>query len=129
MTFKPCGQYSPAGAGSSQALPRWHDGALYWLVDGGLIATTDKGETWKKISDIDGQYGPVFGKNAKHLFVLTQTGIVESTDHGATWSRPIPPPEQMKGLSPLSWIDYDPTLDVLYLIKSGSDLYKLARGK
>jgi RNA polymerase sigma factor (sigma-70 family) len=128
-TFKPCGQYSPVGTGSGQALPRWRDGVLYWLVEGGLIATTDKGETWKKLSDLDGQYGPVFGKDARHLFVLTKAGIVESTDGGTNWSTAIAPPKALKGISAQTWIEYDPPRDVLYLMKMGSDLYKLARSK
>ena len=28
----------------------------------------------------EAQYGPIFGRNAKHLFVLTKAGPVESTD-------------------------------------------------
>jgi RNA polymerase sigma factor (sigma-70 family) len=126
-TFRPCGAYCPAGTGSGQALPRWRDGVLYWLVEGGLIATADRGVTWKKLSSIDGQYGPVFGKDARHLFVLTRAGIVESTDGGTTWSRPIAPPAGLKGISALTWIDYDPGNDLLYILKMGSDLYRLAR--
>jgi hypothetical protein len=128
-TFKPCGQYSPVGTGSAQALPKWRDGVLYWLVDGGLIATTNKGETWTKLSDLDGQYGPVFGKDARHMFVLTRSGIVESKDGGIRWSGPVAPPKQLKGIWALGWIDYDPPRDVLYFMTRGSDLYKLARGQ
>jgi hypothetical protein len=29
---------------------------------------------------------------------------------------------------PLLWLDYDPRHDVLYLMKMGSDLFKLPRG-
>ena len=129
-TFKPCGEHSPVGATSAQALPKWRDGTLYWLTDGGLIATTDKGETWKKLGEIkNAQYGPIFGKDAKQMFVLTKTGIVESSDSGATWSEPLPPPKDMKGIGGLSWLEYDPKNDVLYLMKMTSDLYKLQRGK
>jgi hypothetical protein len=129
-TFKPCGAYNPVGRNSAQALPRWHAGALYWLVNDGLIVTTDKGENWKKVGEVkDAQYGPVFGKDAKHLFVLTKAGVVESTDGGATWSRPLAPPQAMKGIGGLSWLEYDPQSDVLYLMKMGSDLYRLTRGK
>jgi photosystem II stability/assembly factor-like uncharacterized protein len=127
-TFKPCSDYSPVGSNSAQALPKWHAGTLYWLVDGGLIATSDKGKTWKKIAEVkDAQYGPIFGKDARHLFVLTRAGVVESTDGGASWSRPLPPPRELKGLAGLSWLEYDPTQDCLYLMKMGSDLYRLDR--
>lgn len=129
-TWKPCGEYSPVGVNSAQALPKWHDGALYWLVDGALILTADKGETWKKVCDLkDGRYGPIFGKDSKHMFVLTGAGIVETTDAGAIWSKPIAPPRDLKGVGGLTWFDYDPRSDALYLMKMGSDLFKLARGK
>jgi hypothetical protein len=130
VTFESCGQFNPVGTNSAQALPKWHDGALYWLVDGGLISTTDKGKTWSKVGEIkEAQYGPVFGRNAKHLFVLTKAGPVESTDGGATWSPPVAPPKEMKGTGGLSWLDYDPQHDTLYLMKMTSDLYRLTRGK
>ncbi|MFM9960231.1 MAG: WD40/YVTN/BNR-like repeat-containing protein [Planctomycetaceae bacterium] len=129
-SYHSCGEFSPVGANSAQALPKWHEGALYWLVDGGLIVTTDKAETWKRIGSVkEAQYGPIFGKNARHLFVLTKAGPVESTDGGATWSPPLAPPKDMKGIGGLSWLDYDPQRDTLYLMKMGSDLYRLTRGK
>jgi photosystem II stability/assembly factor-like uncharacterized protein len=130
QTWKPCGAFSPVGAGSAQALPKWHGGSLYWLVEGALIATDDQGATWTKAADIeDGRYGPVFGKDTKHMFVLTGAGVVESIDGGATWSKPIAPPEDLQAIGGLTWLAYDPKNDVLYLMKMGSDLFKLARGK
>lgn len=123
-TFQRCGDYS------AQALPRWRDGTLYWVVDGALIASTDKGETWKKLSDLkDGRFGPVFGKDARQLFVLTGKGIVESTDGGASWLKAVAPPKDLKGISTLTWMEYDPVHDVLYLMKMGSELYRLQRGR
>jgi photosystem II stability/assembly factor-like uncharacterized protein len=122
-TFKPCGDFS------TKALPKWHAGALYWLVDGRVITTTDQGVTWKKLGDLkDGRYGPIFGKDAKHLFVLTGAGIVESTDGGASWSKPIALPKELKGVGALSWMEYDPKNDVLYTMKMTSELFKLKRG-
>jgi hypothetical protein len=122
-TFELAGDYTPV------SLPHWHDGALYWLTDGVLIKTTDKGATWSKVCDLkDGRIGPVFGKNAKHLFVLTGTGIIESTDAGATWSKPLALPKDYKGVSQLSWLDYDPVNDVLYVMKMTTELYKMPRG-
>ena len=129
-TFRPCGEFSPVGVNSAQALPKWHEGTLYWLVDGGLIATTDKGETWKQIGMVkDAQYGPIFGKSSKHMFVLTKAGPVESTDGGANWSAPLAPPQDLKGVGGLSWIEFDPQHDTLYLMKMGSELYRLTRAK
>lgn len=77
----------------------------------------------------DGRFGPVFGKNPKHLFVLTKTGIVESSDAGATWSKPIVPPKEMKGIGGQTWLDYDPVNTALYLMKMTADLYKMSRAK
>jgi photosystem II stability/assembly factor-like uncharacterized protein len=126
-TWRPAGEYSPVGRGSAQALPRWHGGKLYWLVQGALIRTSDRGETWEKLAAVkDGRYGPVFGKEGQ-LFILTGAGIVESTDGGKSWSAPIPLPKEMKGAAGLAWIEYDPKGNYLYVMKMGSDLYRLAR--
>ena len=123
-TFKPVAEGYIAG----KALPKFRDGVLYWLVDGALISTADKGETWKKVGDLkDGRYGPIFGKDAKQMFVLTGAGVVESTDGGASWSKPIAPPKELKGVSALTWIEYDPKHDDLYIMKMTSELFKLAR--
>jgi hypothetical protein len=130
-SWKPCAAYRPVGTESTQALPRWHDGKLYWLVEGALICSDNKGETWQKIAAVkDGRYGPVFGKSAQHMFLLTRAGIIESTDAGATWAGPIaPPPAALKGIHGLTWLAYDPQGDILYLMTMGSDLFKLARKK
>ncbi len=129
-TWQPCGAYSPVGASSAQALPKWYDGTLYWLIESALILSDDKGATWRKAGDVkDGRYGPVFGRDAKHVFVLTGAGIVESTDGGITWAKPIAPPKDLNGIGGLTWLEYDPKHDVLYLMKMGSDLFKLANGK
>jgi photosystem II stability/assembly factor-like uncharacterized protein len=124
QTFEAVGDYT------ATALPKWYDGTLYWLVDGALLSTTDQGKSWKKLSQLkDGRYGPVFGKDARQMFVLTRDGAVESGDGGATWGQPLALPKEVKGGSPLTWLDYDPKSDVLYVMKMGSDLYRLARGR
>jgi hypothetical protein len=123
-TFKPCGDWS------ATALPKWRDDALDWLVDGALIISKDKGETWEKRCDLkDGRCGPIFGKDAKQLLVLTGTEIVESTDGGATWPVKIALPKDLMGVSALTWIEYDPSHDVVYVMKMGTELFKLDRGK
>jgi photosystem II stability/assembly factor-like uncharacterized protein len=121
-TFAQCADYS------TRALPRWHDGKLYWLVDGAIVTTTDKGESWQKLCDVkDGRFGPVFGKRADHLFVLTGAGIVETKDAGKSWSPAIRLPAELKGVSPLTWLAYDAGRDTLYVMKMGSELYKWDR--
>ena len=121
-TFKPCGDYA------TKALPKWRENKLFWLVDGAVIVSSDKGESWKKLGDIkDGRYGPIFGKDNSQMFVLTGAGIVESTDGGATWSKPVELPKEVKGGGALTWIEYDPKNDILYAMKMGSQLYKLER--
>jgi hypothetical protein len=90
----------------------------------------DKGETWEKCCDLkDGRYGPNFGKDAKRLLVLTGTEIVESTDGGTTWPTKIALPKDLKGVSALTWIEYDSSHDLVYVMKIGSELFKLERGE
>jgi photosystem II stability/assembly factor-like uncharacterized protein len=121
-TFKPCGTYH------AQALPKFSAGSLFWLTNEALIVSKDKGDTWGKLGTIkNALYGPIFGKDNKHLLILTKEGIVESLDGGKTWSKPIPPPKDLKGVSTLTWMDYDRSRDVLYLMKMGSPLFKLNR--
>jgi hypothetical protein len=120
--FEPCGDFY------ARALPRWHSNALYWVVDGALITTKDKGKSWTKLSDLkDARFGPIFGKHAEHMFVLTGIGIVESTDGGKSWSKASAAPKEMKGLGGLAWMEYDPVHDVVYVMKMGSELYQWKR--
>jgi len=121
-TFKPVGEYS------TRALPRWRGNTLYWIVDNGLIASTDTGKTWKILGELkDGRFGPVFGKDDNQMFVLTGSGIVESRDGGANWSKPLEMPKEVKTGSPLTWIEYDPVNNNLYGMKMGSQLYRYVR--
>lgn len=123
-TFLPVAEYAPV------SLPKPQSDALYWLVEGALLKGTDKGAKWEKVSEVkNARYGPIFGKDAKQLFVLTTAGVLESTDGGATWGKPIPVPKELKGVSALTWLEYDPKNDLLYVMKMGSDLYQLPRPK
>jgi photosystem II stability/assembly factor-like uncharacterized protein len=121
-TFRPCGDYH------AKALPRWHNNELYWVVEGALIKTGDQGKSWAKLSDLKGGlFGPIAGKTADHVFVLTTAGIVESSDGGKSWSKVIPAPKDMKSVANLAWMEYDPTRDTLYIMKMGSELYRWQR--
>jgi hypothetical protein len=75
----------------------------------------------------DAEHGRVSGKNARHEFKLARGGIVETTDGGTTWSKPIALPKSVKGAEGQVWIEYDPKNDILYVMKTGGDLYKLSR--
>lgn len=123
-TWTPAGDFTPTAI----TLPHWNDNSLYWLADGALYKTTDKAATWEKVSAVkDPKYGPVFGKDARHMFVLTGAGIVESTDSGATWGTPIVAPKELKGIGGLTWLEYDPVADVLYIMKMGTELFAMQR--
>jgi photosystem II stability/assembly factor-like uncharacterized protein len=123
-SFEPCGEYF------ARCLPHWNSNTLYWLAEGALIATSDQGKTWRKLAEIkDGRCGPVFGKDGKHMFVLTAKDIRESTDGGETWLPPIALPAGLKGVNNLSWIEYDAQHDILYVMKMGSELYQWKRGR
>lgn len=120
-TWKPCGTFT------ARALPKWRGNTLYWVVEQGLIASTDKGKTWRVLNPLKGgRYGPVFGKSDKDMFVLAGAGIVSSNDGGASWSSPLALPREVRG-SVLTWMEHDPRHDVLYAMKMGSELYKYER--
>jgi hypothetical protein len=104
-------------------------GCVFLLVEGKVYcsppgATRFKpvSETWKEVC----AQAEEKSKGSKHLFAVSDGGIKESTDGGATWSAPIAPPKDFV-INSQTWVGYDATNDVLYLMKAGSDLYKLPR--
>lgn len=113
---------------STKAVPVWYDKTPYWLVDGAIITSKDQGKSWEPVGSVKGGiFGPIFGKDDKHMFVTTAAGIVESKDGGKTWSAPIAAPKEFKGIQNMTWLAYDAKNDILYLSKMGSDLYRLKR--
>jgi hypothetical protein len=122
-TFKPCADFN------TRAMPQWRGNTPYWLVDGAIMTSSDQGETWKQHCAIkDGRFGPIFGKDDKHLLVVTPRGIVESRDAGSTWSTPIALAKPLQANSPLTWLGYDAKRDTFYVAQMGADLYRLTRG-
>jgi hypothetical protein len=106
-------------------------GCVFLLIDGKSVYCSPAGassfkpvaETWKEVrAKADKTRDP------RHLFVLAETSIKESRDGGATWLKPIPLPRGFVTTSS-TWVEHDATNDVVYLMKPGSDLYKLARRK
>lgn len=112
----------------ARALPRFKNGTLFWLTSTGLISSTDQGQSFTRLSDIkEGLCGPVFGQDSSHLLVLTSSGIIESSDGGRNWRAPIRLPSELKGTNHLSWTEFDPVHDIVYVMKMGSELYQFRR--
>jgi len=108
-----------------------HPGCVFLLVDGQSVYCSPAGansfkpvkETWKEVRDHADA-----ARDSKHVFVLTENSIKESRDGGATWLKHISLPEGFV-LTSSTWVEYDATNDIVYLMKPGSDLYQLARRK
>lgn len=103
-------------------------GCVFLLVEGkGVYCSAAGANRFNPVNETWEQVCALKTKDSNHLFVLTDSGIKESTDGGATWSKPIATPKQFV-ITPQTWVEYDAKHDVLYVMKPGSDLYKLARG-
>jgi len=50
-------------------------------------------------------------------------------DGGSSLSRSIAISKELKGVSPPSWLEYDPKHDVLYVMKMTSELFRMVRVK
>jgi hypothetical protein len=106
-------------------------GCVFLLIDGRSVYCSPAGanhfklvsETWKEV-----RAHAEKTRDPKHLFVLAETSIKESRDGGASWLNPISLPKGF-AVTSSTWVEYDVTNDVVYLMKPGSDLYKLARRK
>jgi hypothetical protein len=121
---------TPTIEANVKALPRFHNGKLYWLTDKSLIVSADQASSWSKVGDLkDARFGPLFGKGDDHLFVLANAGILESKDAGKSWSAPIALPKEVKGNNSLAWIGYDARNDILYAMQMTSELYQLKRNE
>src|SRR5262249_47236838 len=70
-----------------------------------LIVSKDKGETWtKQGSPTDAAWGPIFGKDEKHIITLGRKGMIqESTDAGETWRAVIGVPAKGFDTSKPGW--------------------------
>jgi hypothetical protein len=103
-------------------------GCVFLQVDGKVYCSAAGASNFKLVNETWEEVCSHAKKanNPKHVFVLTDTCIKESTDGGTTWKRAIDLPRNFVPNSD-SWVQYDATNDVVYLMKKGSDLYKLAR--
>ncbi len=64
-------------------------GKLYWVVQNGVVVSSDGGRTWKQLpGKLDKLYwGPVLGKTEKDMIVAGLEGVYRSRDGGVSWDR------------------------------------------
>jgi photosystem II stability/assembly factor-like uncharacterized protein len=105
----------------------------YWLTDGGLLATRDKGRTWRRVGPKAGAaWGPYFGRSDRHFVVVNAKGFQETTDGGKTWKAVAPlPPSLKKEYNPRGWflnVAWDPIGKVCYAARMGHPTWKCEYG-
>jgi photosystem II stability/assembly factor-like uncharacterized protein len=106
-------------------------GRTYWLAREGLMTSRDKGLTWKLISSpVDAGWGPLFGKDTRHIIVANFKDILQSNNGGKTWTRIAPMAPFAGGLVPnlpgeYISIAWDPRANILYASLMGSAAYRL----
>jgi photosystem II stability/assembly factor-like uncharacterized protein len=113
----------------------YFNGTTYWLAKEGILTSRDKGASWQKTGEaLDAGWGPLFGKDARHMVVADFQGFLQTTDGGETWKRIAALPPFQGGLVPklpgqfLS-IAWDPDAGFLYASRMGSGAYRLTIGK
>lgn len=105
----------------------------YWLTNRGLLVTSDRGGTWKRVGKLSGAaWGPYFGKDADHFVVVNREGFQETRDAGKTWRliAPLPPPLK-KEFNSRGWflnVAWDPIGKVCYASRMGQGTYRYEYG-
>ncbi|HEX3716577.1 MAG TPA: hypothetical protein VH595_01305 [Verrucomicrobiae bacterium] len=109
----------------------YFNGLTYWLAKEGLITNTDKGATWQVMgTPVDAEWGPLFGKDEKHIVVANYHSFLKTTNGGKTWETIAP----MIGFAG-KWvpklpgqylnIGWDPNANILYASQLGCPTYRL----
>jgi photosystem II stability/assembly factor-like uncharacterized protein len=101
--------------------------------DAFLVVSKDSGKTWEKQGkNVDAAWGPIFGKDDKHIITLGRRGVImESTDAGETWKEvaALPASKEYVTNTP-GWfqnLGYDPKGDVFYVSRMGAPAFKYQR--
>lgn len=108
-------------------------GKTWWLAREGLITSRDKGATWRRVGaspSPNAGWGPLFGKDDRHIVVADFDGFLQSNNGGKTWKRIAPLPPFEGGLVPklpgeFVSIAWDAKAHVLYASRMGSATYRL----
>jgi photosystem II stability/assembly factor-like uncharacterized protein len=109
-------------------------GRTYWLASEGLIVSRDKGATWKQVgAPVSAGWGPLFGKNARHIVLGDYKGFLQSNDGGKTWARIASWPPFKGGLTvtlpgEYQSVAWDPKANILYASLMGAAAYRLQLG-
>jgi len=99
------------------------------LSDKGLLASDNKGKSWKVVAETLGAaWGPYFGKSKLHFVVVDKTGFQETTGGGKTWRTIATHPPSLKGeYNKRGWflnVTWDPVGKVCYATKMDQPAWK-----
>ena len=100
----------------------------YWLGEGGLLTSKDKGATWTVAVPLPkgACLGPMFGKDETHMVVGAPDGLYESKDAGKTWAFAVPLAPAIK-INKRGWFGnygWDPINNIFYASNMSKPAYK-----
>lgn len=100
----------------------------YWLGEGGLLESKDKGATWTVAAPLPkgACLGPMFGADENDMVVGCPDGLYESKDAGKTWTFAVPLAPDIKILKRGWYGNYawDPINNIFYASNMGKPSYK-----
>lgn len=121
----------------SKTTMRIYKGVAYWISPEGLMVSTDQGKTWKvrgmPLRDLIA--GPFFGKDEKHMVVVTKKSFFETKNGGRVWTDVAPAVAdpvwendrgEAKGCRFFAW---DHINNILYASKLRETAMKFVRAK
>lgn len=101
------------------------ENTAYVTTDKGIMASKDKGKTWKLIgAEISAFAGPFFGKKSDHIVAINKQGFQESTDGGKTWKVAAPLPPEVKEVDWFGNYAWDPVGNIFYATRMGKPAMK-----
>lgn len=106
-----------------------YKGTGYLLTENGLLASQDKGATWKalgtpvNIGSPPNKFlvsGPFFGADENHILLVGMDGVFQTVDRGANWKKVAPYPSTELNFSNRACFAWDPVHHIVYAAHSGS---------